>query len=96
MDDCNVLARVPPQYHKLIDTIGQEATKKLCEAFGGDSLYIPLPNGLCKAERTERIIAEWNGENARALAKKYGITMRMVQYIVQDVIVTPNGNRKRG
>lgn len=78
---------LPAAHRKLSDVIGVEATLKLCEAFGGESLYIPLTDAVYAAVRRKWIREEYaqRGANTRWIARKYGLSEREVQRIVNDV-----------
>lgn len=75
---------IPKPYQSLIQTIGWEATVRLCQAFGGEAMYIPKLDRLDAAKKRYYIRKEWNGHNAAELAKKYGHSVRSVQRIVED------------
>lgn len=78
---------LPAAHRKLADVIGVEATLKLCETFGGESLYIPLTDAVYAAVRRKWIREEYvqRGANPRWIARKYGISEREVQRIVNEV-----------
>ena len=76
---------LPPQYIKLAEIIGVEATIQLCETYGGTSTYIPTTEALYVVVRTKMIRREYNGQNVNRLAQRFGVTPRAVQMIVQDM-----------
>mgnify|MGYP002579178365 CR=1 FL=1 len=77
------VARIPPQYRNLIDTIGEEATRKLCATYGGEAIYIPKLDAWHVAERAAKVAKDWNGCNLRKLARENHLTVRSVQRMVQ-------------
>lgn len=74
-------------HRKLADVIGIEATLKICEAFGGDAIYIPLTDTIYTAVRRKWIREEYLEKNVapRRLARKYGLSEREVQRIVSGI-----------
>lgn len=66
--------------------IGLDNFKKLMTTYGGVYLYIPKADKLERTERNEKIRAEFNGYNFRALAKKYDLTEVSIRSIVSDKI----------
>ena len=81
------LEKLPDANRKLAEVIGVEAMLKLCERYGGETLYIPMTDGIYAVVRRERIRDEYARRNAnlRWLAKKYRISEREVQRIVRDI-----------
>lgn len=75
---------LPDQHKKLADIIGVEATVKLCEACGGMACYIPVTEGLYVAARHKAIRRDYNGQNVAKLARKYNLSVRAIQLIVQS------------
>lgn len=76
------LNKLPEPHRKLAEVIGVEAMMRLCETYGGMSFTVPKVDKILAAERNEQIRSEYNGYNTSILAKKYGLTVRMVQVIV--------------
>lgn len=76
-----------PAHRKLSDVIGIEATLKICEAFGGEAIYIPLTDAIYAAVRRKWIREEYSEKNAvpRQIARKYGLSEREVQRIVSGI-----------
>lgn len=77
------MARYPESYSTIAEIIGEEATRKLCEAFGGEAIYVPKAESVGNAERVAAIRREYNGGNVALLARQYGLTTRRVQQIVE-------------
>lgn len=77
------MARYPESYSTIAEVIGEEATRKLCEAFGGEAIYVPKAESVENAERLASIRREYNGGNVALLARRYGLTTRRVQQIVE-------------
>ena len=78
------LDKMPEPHRKLAEVIGLEAMMRFCETYGGMSFTVPKMDKLLAAERNKHIRAEYNGYNTSALARKYGLTARMVQVIVDE------------
>lgn len=83
--------RLPESYQGLVETIGEEAARKLCRMYGGESLYIPKADTIERADRRERIIRAYNGSNVRALAEQYDLTPRRIRQIVGDATPVIDG-----
>lgn len=76
------LDMLPEAHRKLAEVIGVEATLRLSEVYGGLTLYVPKLDMVHAAMRTKRIRAEYDGTNARQLARKYGVSNRCIQRAV--------------
>ena len=78
---------LPIAHKRIAEVIGVEATLKLCETFGGESIYIPLTDAVYALVRKRWIREEYvrNNCNTRWIAKKYGLSEREVQRIVTEV-----------
>ena len=75
---------LPLAHRKLADVIGVEATIRLCEMFGGESLYIPMADTVYAAVRRKWIQKEFDlGADTKNLARKYELSKREVQRIVR-------------
>lgn len=79
------MAKYPESYYTIADIIGDEAARKLCEAMGGDTVYLPKPESLDAADRAERIRAEYTGGNVKELALKYNLTRMRVYQIINGL-----------
>ena len=75
---------LPEQYQPLAEVIGVQQLLNLAEKQGGSNLYVPKLEALVRATRDRQIKEQFNGYNAEALAKKYGMTVRWVQEICKD------------
>lgn len=72
------------QRHKeYINIIGTENFLLLCRAFGGTSIYIPKEEEFLRKEKYHQIAEEFNGENVKELAIKYGVSERTVYTIIK-------------
>lgn len=69
-------------YCTIAEEIGPDNLLKLSRIVGGSLFYVPIEDRLLRSLRNKKIIEEYNGYNSKELAKKYGITPRMVRYIV--------------
>lgn len=79
------MAKYPESYYTIAEIIGDEAARKLCEAMGGDTVYLPKPESLDAADRAERIRAEYTGGNVKELALKYNLTRMRVYQIINGL-----------
>lgn len=70
--------------HPISLTIGFEAAKKLCAAYGPGRIDMPLERSIIKGVRDKRIYedAVINGRSHTSLAHEYGISRGHVTYIV--------------
>ena len=71
---------------QVAETVGLDNYKKLVVAYGGMSIYIPKPDQFERADRDNRIRAEFDGYNFRPLAQKYGLTEVTIRSIVSDKV----------
>lgn len=84
------LAELPAQHQALAETIGLEGLVNLIAAHGGETLYIPKADAIIRIIRDKRIRASYNGINAQALAREYGLSERQIYTIVEGArIVLP-------
>lgn len=67
---------------ELAETIGLEAYRKLVKTYGGLSVYVAKADYVIRNDRDGRIIQEYTGYNAKALAAKYDLTERSILRIV--------------
>lgn len=87
----NILDRVQLEHldeeqKVLAELIGLENFKSLVRTFNGTSIYIPKIESLEKIVRDEQIKQEFDGNNYRELALKYGLTETWVRNIVSDKV----------
>jgi Mor family transcriptional regulator len=57
---------------------------QLLRNMGGGSIYLPNGFGIRGRERDAQIAKEFNGDNVRTLAKKYGVTEMRVRQILYE------------
>jgi len=65
---------VPESVRELIDVVGLEAALRLLVHYQGQQLYLVKLDTAFRRLRDERIRAEADGVNYRALARKYGLS----------------------
>ncbi len=68
-------------YRELADEFDLETVIKIHELYSGIQITFPQ-NLVSKESLHRRVIEEYNGNNARQLAKKYGYTERWVKKII--------------
>lgn len=70
-------------YKELIDLIGYENTMKIYESYAGQ--YITLPKKLYSDDYIHQCIREeYNGTNAREIAKKYNYTYSWIMKLLKN------------
>lgn len=85
-EDINV-DELPEIYQTLAAIVGVEDMLKIAEVFGGgESVYFPAFAAIRRTVRNREIIAEFNGYNCKALAKKYGLTEMGIRAILKEEI----------
>ena len=82
---------LPPDFRDIAETIGMEPALKLVQARGGEGIYIPKADKVCRAARDRAIRSEFNGANHRELARKYGLTVVWIRSIVGESPSRPTG-----
>jgi Mor family transcriptional regulator len=75
--------------YDLAEVVGIEAFRELVRVYGGGQLYIPLEREVCRPQRDIAIRRAYNGRNVRQLARRYELTDRTVQRIVECVHTIP-------
>ena len=71
------------EQREIAETIGMEAYIKLSKMYGGITIYVGKIDKLKNLTRDKKIVKEYNGYNANILAKKYKISSRYVQRIIE-------------
>ena len=77
---------LPESHRRIAEVIGVEAALKLCETYGGVVLYVTKADSVYASVRDQMICREYNGINTSALARKYRVTTRTVQKIVENTV----------
>lgn len=69
----------------LIDLIGKEPTEKLCEEFGGSSIYIPKKDTWLRSVRNNNILIDnIAGLSLSELRKKYNLSENTIRNILYN------------
>lgn len=84
------------QYRVIAQAVGLDGLKKLCDHFGGSSIYIPQRRKLVENRREAAIYREYDGSNVKQLAARYGVSESTVYNIVRDRLVTKKGGNVLG
>ena len=71
-----------PEQRDLAECIGMDAYKNLLKNYAGSCVYVRQPNGVTKSKRNADIRREFNGYNHKELAKKFGLSVTMIRYIL--------------
>ena len=66
--------------------IGVNNLLALSKNYGGTSIYIPKFEELLKNRKYAKVMEEFNGDNIKKLARKYGISERTIYRLVKDTI----------
>ncbi len=76
---------LPPEYRDLADDIGLDSALRLVEARGGEGLYVPTADKICRAARDRAIRADREaGMSLRDIKRKYGLTMVWIRRILGE------------
>lgn len=88
-------------WEALVEIIGEQLTKRLSEAFGGEVIYIALCAEALRNDRNRRMIAQYekligNGHSSRGavsvLVREFApISNRQVENIVNSALPKPSG-----
>lgn len=76
---------LPDVCKEIAEIVGIEATFEICDALGGTPIYLPKSESLLSPILRETVRKEYNGYNRVQLARKYGVSLRTVEIIVQDI-----------
>ncbi|HXG29577.1 MAG TPA: Mor transcription activator family protein [Nevskiales bacterium] len=76
----------PGSDHPLAQQIGQEATRKLCRAYAGETMSVPRAYRALRAALYRQIRHDYHqrGRSAAELAREHGMTERWVYAIVSS------------
>lgn len=77
LDDL-VLEDLSGDQYDLAECIGLDVYVKLVRNFAGLPITVPMPQSINKSARNRKIIREFNGYNAKKLARKYGLSKRRI------------------
>lgn len=76
---------IPHDMNWLCDIVGVQHLMEIIDVAGGEVLYIPKRQTIELPLKKQAIQREYNGHNARQLARRYGITERRVRGILQEL-----------
>ena len=76
------LEDIAEPYRLVVEMIG---LKNLSRYFMGDKIYLPKAERILAPARNRRIRREYNGRNAKELAKEYDLTTNQILQIVRDL-----------
>lgn len=69
---------------RIAEEIGADNLLKLAVLVGGSTFYMPQAESILRPLRNQKIKEEYNGYNSEELGRRYGVTPRKVQQIVQQ------------
>ena len=75
---------VSPPFDALIERIGFDPLFELAEEFGGGEIYIPTAHNMFRKCLAKAAVSEFDGYNHRALAKKYGFSVKSVRSFLKE------------
>jgi hypothetical protein len=73
---------LPEVYQEMAEVIGVEATVLLARLFAGTSVYFPKLDRALLSLRNRAICREFNGDNIKLLARRWGLSARHLRHIV--------------
>ena len=79
------LEDIAEPYRLVVEMIGLKNVLKLSRYFMGDKIYLPKAERILAPARNRRIRREYNGRNAKELAKAYDLTTNQILQIVRDL-----------
>lgn len=79
------LEDIAEPYRLVVEMIGLKNVLKLSRYFMGDKIYLPEAERILAPARNRRIRREYNGRNAKELAKEYDLTTNQILQIVRDL-----------
>lgn len=68
--------------HTDYNTFSITLLSEICNAFGGDEFYLPKGKRISGILRGIRVWKEFKGDNQFELSRKYGVSVREIQYII--------------
>ena len=71
---------MPPLMNRLAELLGPDLAQRLAAEFGGQTIYFPARPAA--GQRDAEILAEFDGSNHEALARKYHISLQWVYRLV--------------
>lgn len=72
------------EYRDIAEVVGLDCFMKLACLCGGQNIYIPKSDTLCRSARNRQIKKSFNGENYREIARKYNLSERRVRTILNN------------
>ena len=72
------------EQREIAECVGIDGYRKLVENFGGTSVYIQKSDKTAKNLRDEKIKAQFNGGNYKALARKFNLSESAVRKILSN------------
>ena len=79
------LEEIAEPYRLVVEMRGLKNVLKLSRYFMGDKIYLPKAGRILAPARNRRIRREYNGRNAKELAKEYDLTTNQILQIVRDL-----------
>lgn len=73
--------------HPLVEAVGRDAAEAIAQRFQGEEILVPCTPRPVRAARDRRIRAEHDpdaGVSASVLARRWGLSLRMVRYILAE------------
>lgn len=71
-------------YAYLVDLVGTDNVKRLCQHFNGDDVYIPKMSEQLRVKRNQAIVVEYNsGSSVREIMRKHNLSDRQIWTILK-------------
>jgi Mor family transcriptional regulator len=67
------------------EAVGSEVAEQMARMWGGQLIYIPMGIRGRVAKLHQNIYEDWTGQNQRALAQKYGVSLQHVYVVIKRV-----------
>lgn len=75
---------LPDGYRPVAEAIGLDAALTLVAAMGGEAVYVPKADKVCRPARNRAIRREFTGANYSELARRHNLTVVMIRQITGE------------
>lgn len=75
--------------------LGMDAVRYLVTSWGGTQIYIPTEQSVLRPAIRETIRREWNGRNEAELARRFGLSRRVVFEALEAAPPAPDPTQAR-
>lgn len=67
-----------------VEDLTEALVSRVVQRLGGFTVYVRTPRVMERERLAKEVRAKFNGRNARALAREYGVSVRWVQRILKE------------